>query len=620
MAGFAIVLLLLPLLSFILCLCFAKSLKEKAANLASILLAGSFFVACTLLFLSFKGVGGSVQAPWLQFGETTITVGLSVNELNALMLFVVTLVSLLVHIYAKGYMDAADRERLPIFYAYLGLFTFSMLGLVLSPNLLQLYMFWELVGMCSFLLIGFYFSKPAARAAAKKAFIMTRIGDMGLFIGMMLLFWQTGSLELAVIFEAVNQNQFGEGMLTLTAILLFIGAVGKSGQLPLHTWLPDAMEGPTPVSALIHAATMVAAGVYLVATMFPVFLAAPAAMSVVAVVGGVTAFFAAVVALGQTDIKRILAYSTVSQLGYMMLALGSAGYVAAMFHFMTHAFFKALLFLAAGSVIHAVHTQNIERMGGLWKRLPVTGPLFLIGCLAIAGVPVFSGFFSKEEILLTVLADGRFVLFGLALLTSILTAFYMFRLFYLVFMGSPRHKITEVHEAPAVMKGPMVVLAILAVISGFVHTHWFGTFFGDWFSGAQWIGVESVSAPIWVMIVASACALMGIGLAYQRYGKEPQKETKGEGLIQALLQQGFYIDALYQRTVVFFTTVVSYLAYYLEIYVVQVVEQMVTGTINALGKTGAKLQNGHVQTYSLTAFLGIVVLFVLLSVTGGYLR
>ena len=427
---------LFPLLSFLFLLIFGKRLKEASSYIASLLALASFVYTLLVLFDRFTAPTYKAEATWLEIGSIQLTVGFEVNQLNALMLVIVSLVSFLVHIYSAGYMKGDDR--ISVYYAYLGLFTFAMLGLVLSPNLLQTYMFWELVGLGSFLLIGFYFYKEEAKEAAKKAFIMTRIGDIGLLVGMILLFWQVGSFEYDAIFQAIDDGVLSSGIITLTAILIFIGAVGKSGQFPLHSWLPDAMEGPTPVSALIHAATMVAAGVYLVATVYPLFLASEAALMTIAVVGAVTAIFAASIALVQKDIKRVLAYSTISQLGYMMLALGSAGYVAGVFHLTTHAFFKALLFLAAGSVIHAVHTQELEKMGGLWKKLRVTGPLFLIGTLAISGVPLLSGFFSKDEILIATWEAGHPVLFTLAVITAFLTAFYMFRLFFMIFSGEAR--------------------------------------------------------------------------------------------------------------------------------------------------------------------------------------
>ena len=438
MIDYAWLIPLFPLVSFLLLIVFGKKIREGSSVLGIFFTFLSFISAVVVLIERFSSEAVKHKWVWLRVGDIDISFGFEVTALGALMLFIVTLVSFLVHVYLKGYMKG--DTRLPTFYAYLGLFTFAMLGLVISTNLLQLYIFWEFVGLGSFLLIGFYFFKEEAKAAAKKAFIMTRIGDVGLFIGMILIFWHAGSFEYDAIFKAIHTGDLSPSMITITAILIFIGAMGKSGQFPLHTWLPDAMEGPTPVSALIHAATMVAAGVYLVATMFPLFSASAVAMQTVAIVGAFTAIFAASIGLVQTDIKRVLAYSTVSQLGYMMLALGSAGYVAGIFHLTTHAFFKALLFLAAGSVIHAVHTQNINKMGGLQKKMKVTGALFLIGTLAISGVPLLSGFFSKDEILAAAWMNGNYFLFVLAVIAAFLTAFYMFRLYFLVFTGKRRRR------------------------------------------------------------------------------------------------------------------------------------------------------------------------------------
>ncbi len=613
---------LLPLLSFIILLLFGRTLKEKGSLVGIVISFIALIWSILVLFDRLRGEDVIYQFSWLTIGDRTITMGLEVNQLNALMLVIVTLVSFLVHMYSKGYMTATDSHRIPVFYSYLGLFTFSMLGLVLSPNLLQLYIFWELVGVCSFLLVGFYYFKEEARAAAKKAFIVTRIGDVGLFIGIILLFWNVGSFELQAIFAAVEANALTEGMITLTAILIFVGAIGKSGQFPLHTWLPDAMEGPTPVSALIHAATMVAAGVYLVATMFPLFSASPVAMTTVAVIGGFTAIFAATIAITQKDIKRILAYSTVSQLGYMMLALGSASYIAAVFHLMTHAFFKALLFLAAGSVIHAVHTQNIFEMGGLWKKMRVTAVVFLIGCLAIAGFPLFSGFFSKEEILLATLADGRYGLFAVALLTALLTSVYMFRLFFLVFIGKPRGNQSSVHESPAVMTIPMIVLAVLAVVAGYVHTHWFGTFLGDWLSNSPWNrGHIYLSDPGWVMPLAVFVSLLGIYVAWTMYGKENISRERIPGNDSVFYQvsyRKYYVDELYDRTFVRGTIAISYLFYYIEKYIIETIIQLVVSSTEALGKLYERLSTGQVQTYGAVAFIGLVIILVVLTVTGGY--
>jgi NADH-quinone oxidoreductase subunit L len=610
---------LFPLLSFLFLLLFGKKLKESSAYVGMLLTLASLVYSLMVLFERFSNATYKAEATWLTIGDVSLTAGFEVNQLNALMLVIVSLVSFLVHTYSKGYMHG--DERFPVFYAYLGLFTFAMLGLVLSPNLLQTYFFWELVGVGSFLLIGFYFYKEEAKAAAKKAFIMTRIGDVGLLIGMILLFWQVGSFEYDAIFAAVAAGEVAQSMITLTAILIFIGAVGKSGQFPLHTWLPDAMEGPTPVSALIHAATMVAAGVYLVAALFPLFAASEVALTTIAVIGAVTAIFAASIGLVQKDIKRVLAYSTVSQLGYMMLALGSAGYVAGVFHLMTHAFFKALLFLAAGSVIHAVHTQNIEEMGGLWKKLRVTGPLFLIGTLAISGVPLFSGFFSKDEILIATWEHGHPVLFVLAVVAAFFTAFYMFRLFFMVFTGKPRTEMKNVHESPSVMTLPMIVLGVLAVVAGYVNTPWFGTFLGDWLvEGNEALGHGHIEGPWWIMVVATVVSLAGIFLAYLIYGKgSVSRNWLGSPMLYNILYNKYYIDEFYSLTVVKITKGFSLFLRFIDTFLVEGIVNGVAAFVQTLGRLGAKLQSGQVQTYATVAFVGLAILVAIFALTGGYL-
>lgn len=611
---------LFPLLSFLFLLLFGKKLKENSAYVGILLVAVSFVYSLIVLFGRLSQPTYKQEGTWLSIGDVQLTAGFEVNQLNALMLVIVSLVSLLVHTYSKGYMHG--DERFNVFYAYLGLFTFAMLGLVLSPNLLQTYFFWELVGVGSFLLIGFYFYKEEAKKAAKKAFIMTRIGDVGLFIGMILLFWQVGSFEYDEIFAAVEAGTISAGMITLTAILIFVGAIGKSGQFPLHTWLPDAMEGPTPVSALIHAATMVAAGVYLVAALFPLFAASETALMTVAVIGAITAIFAASIGLVQTDIKRVLAYSTVSQLGYMMLALGSAGYVAGVFHLMTHAFFKALLFLAAGSVIHAVHTQNIEEMGGLWKKLRLTGPLFLIGTLAISGVPLFSGFFSKDEILISAWVHGNTALFWLAVISAFFTAFYMFRLFFLVFTGEARKEVKNVHESPSVMTLPMVVLGVLAIVAGYVNTPWFGTFLGDWLvEGNEALGHGHVEGPAWIMIVATLVSLAGIFLAYLMYGKKSLSRdwlSSRAPIAYSVLYNKYFIDEFYELTVVNITKFFSLFLRYIEAFIVEGLIKLVVQVVQTFGKIGSRVHNGQVQMYGTVAFVGLAVLFVIFAVTGGY--
>ncbi|MCF6410948.1 NADH-quinone oxidoreductase subunit L [Pseudalkalibacillus salsuginis] len=607
----------LPLLSFVLLLLFGRRLKEASAVVGSLLTLGSLILSVVVFMGQWGGASVKQTAEWLAIGDTVLTVGYEINPLNALMLVIVSFVSFLIQVYSKGYMH--DDDRFPVFFAYLGLFTFAMLGLVISPNLLQLYIFWELVGVGSFLLIGYYFYKSEAREAAKKAFIMTRIGDVGLFIGIILLFWQVGSFELDAIFDAVTAGDISQGWITLTAILIFVGAIGKSGQFPLHTWLPDAMEGPTPVSALIHAATMVAAGVYLVAAMFPLFEASEAALTTVAVVGGFTAIFAATIGLAQADIKRVLAYSTVSQLGYMMLALGSSGYVAGIFHLTTHAFFKALLFLAAGSVIHAVHTQNIHEMGGLWKKMKWTAPLFLIGAMAISGVPLLSGFFSKDEILAATYADGRFGLFWIAVIATFLTAFYMFRLFFLVFTGESQGKVKKVQESPGVMVFPMVVLGILAVIAGYINTP-VTPILDDYLAQNPYLEIHHHESYWWIPIVATVVSLFGIFMAWLVYAKKKVKRlSEASPDFHFILLNKYFIDETYDYSFVKGTRGFSYFWYYIDRFVVEGVIQLVTGAVGWISKTSSKAHNGQVQLYGSVAFAGMAVLLLIVAWLGGYL-
>ncbi|MCK6259189.1 NADH-quinone oxidoreductase subunit L [Fictibacillus sp. KIGAM418] len=611
---------LLPLLSFILLLLFGKKLKEASAYAGIGCTFISLIMAMIVMASQWGGESYKAEGVWLYIGKHAVTMGYEINPLNALMLVIVTLVSFLVHVYSKSYMHGDGRFH--VFYAYLGLFTFAMLGLVMSPNLLQVYIFWELVGLGSFLLIGYYYFKPEAKAAAKKAFIMTRIGDVGLFIGIILLYWQTGSFEYDEIFKAAASHHISSEMITLTAILIFVGAVGKSGQLPLHTWLPDAMEGPTPVSALIHAATMVAAGVYLVASMYPLFEASSTAMTTVAVVGGITAIFAASIGLMQKDIKRVLAYSTVSQLGYMMLALGSGGYTAGIFHLMTHAFFKALLFLAAGSVIHAVHTQNIEEMGGLWRKLKFTAPLFLIGALSISGFPLLSGFFSKDEILMATYGDGRYGLFILALLAAFFTAFYMFRLFFMVFAGNSGQAHEKVKESDVSMLFPMLVLGVLAVVAGYLNTPWFGGFLAHYLShGPVRIAAEGEHGPVWIPILATIVSLAGIFLAYLMYGKKTLSRnwlSRSLPSLSTIIYRKYYLDEAYDATVVKGTTLFSYFWSYVDRYLVEAAVNGTAGLVQWLGKRGSSMHDGQVQRFGAVAVAGLVIILLFFAVAGGY--
>ena len=413
---------------------------------------------------------------WLDLGgRFTIRMGILVDNMTAVMLIVVSTVSSLVHIYSIGYMHGDPRYSR--YYAFLSIFSFSMYGLVLADNLFAIYIFWELVGLSSYLLIGFWFEKKSAADAGKKAFLTTRVGDVGMFIGILIIFFTTGVFNYFDIFQAVADGKISGGLLTIAGLGIFFGAIGKSAQFPLHVWLPDAMEGPTPVSALIHAATMVAAGVYLVARLYPIFT--PDAFLFIAYTGCITLFIAGTIAIVMNDIKKVLAYSTISQLGYMMLGLGVGGFTAGMAHLTTHAAFKACLFLGSGSVIHAVHTQDIREMGGLWKKMPITFWTFLAATLAISGVPLFSGFYSKDMILANALEFGmkhpkHMVLFAVAVLTAGMTAFYMFRMVIITFFGEPRdmEKHSHAHESPLNMTIPLIILGVLSI--QFFFSPWFG--------------------------------------------------------------------------------------------------------------------------------------------------
>ncbi|WCK54332.1 NADH-quinone oxidoreductase subunit L [Aneurinibacillus sp. Ricciae_BoGa-3] len=615
---------LFPLIAFVLLVSFGRQLKEASSYIGILATAVSFVMALLVFARRFAGGAedySNLNFNWLTYAGHKIAMGFEVTQLNAMMLVIVTLVSLLVNIYSKGYMHG--DERLPVFYQYLALFTFSMLGVVLSPNILQLYIFWELVGVCSFLLVGFYFSKPEARAAAKKAFIVTRIGDVGLFIGIALIYWWVGSFAYADIFHAIHAGSLESWKITLIGILVFVGAVGKSGQFPLHTWLPDAMEGPTPVSALIHAATMVAAGVYLVARMYDVYLASHVAADVVAYIGGFTAIFAASIGLTQRDIKRVLAYSTVSQLGYMMLALGAAsaaGYVAGTFHLMTHAFFKALLFLAAGSVIHGVGTQDIFEMGGLWNKMRTTGIVFLIGCLAISGIFPFAGFWSKEEILTATYASGRLDLFAAGVIAAFFTAFYMFRLFFLTFTGKSRTQ-GHAHESPAVMTVPMIVLAVLAVIAGFINTPW-KPVLGEWltynFTALHQAGGAESGGPLWITVLALLVSLLGIFLAWSMYVKRPISDSTEGGFFYRLSYRKYYIDEIYDVVFVRPLRAIGHALNAFDVYIIDGIVRLVAAITRGIGGTGARVQNGQVQTYGAVALIGLVLLIAGLTLAGGY--
>jgi len=546
-----------------------------------------------------------------------IDVGMQIDPTSAMMMLMVTLVSSLIFIYATGYMK--DDPGYSVFFSYLSLFAASMLLLVISSNLLQMFVAWELVGLCSYLLIGFYSHKISAREAAKKAFVTCRVADFGLLLGILSLQITFGTLNFTELAEKItNFEQYTTmGMLTLTAVLVFTGPIGKSGQFPLHVWLPDAMEGPTPVSALIHAATMVVAGVYLVGRMMFLFSQVEVAMQLIAVTGAFTALFAALIAVTQREIKRILAYSTISQLGYMMLALGLGSLSASMFHLWTHAFFKALMFLAAGSVLTALHHRaDIWNMGGLIKKMPITGWTFVIGGLAIAGIFPFAGFWSKDEILLAAFFSGHYVLFAVAVLTAFLTAFYIWRLIFLVFFGEEKPQ-NEPRESPLNMTVPLIVLALMSTASGWVGTPWKPLW-------SEWIFFKEAHHfdPSYMIMGGSLIlGLAGIYLAYNMYVADGAKTKAQEWAQQykffyTLSYNKFYIDEIYLWLN---HTIVDGAARLFYLFDIHVIDGIIVNGIAALARySGAWMrpaQTGRLQNYALVFFLGVLAVAVVLAIT-----
>jgi NADH-quinone oxidoreductase subunit L len=553
----------------------------------------------------------------------TIHLGLIMDSLTAVMLIVVTVVSLMVQIYSQGYMDGDPGYHR--YYAWMSLFTASMIGLVMADNLLFLFVFWELVGLCSYLLIGFWFHKPSAADAAKKAFIVTRLGDFGFLAGILLLFLNTGTFDIAELHELAIAGALAGTVLTWAAIGIFAGAVGKSAQFPLHVWLPDAMEGPTPVSALIHAATMVAAGVFLVARMFPLFEHSTEAMTTVAVIGGITAIFAASMGLVMNDIKRVLAYSTISQLGYMMLGLGVGGVAIGIFHLFNHAFFKALLFLGSGSVNHATGTFDMRLMGGLRKTMPWTYATFVIASLSIAGIWPLSGFWSKDEIVVS--AAGQPILFYLAMITVFMTAFYMFRAVFMTFGGEYRGGSPDAHghgghsshphESPNVMVIPLVVLAILAIFSGLWNvTGHFGAFMGH---GETHSFAEGLFHPFtqplpWISLILAG---LGILLAYAMYSKRWISAEKIGSMFKplyTLFYRKYWFDEFYENIVVRLALLKGLFAGF-EQFDTKVVDGAVNGVANGAisgGRAIRHTQTGQLQLYGL--FIGIGILAIIFTI------
>ncbi len=640
MSNYSYILLipLLPLLTFLVLGIFGRKYFNTRAGfigsaslLASTVL--SFIAAKQYFFVDGKlnGVYQKIIAfkyTWLSFSpNVSIDMGIIIDPISVMMLIVVTSVSLMVHVFSLGYMKG--EERFATYYAFLSLFTFSMLGLILSVNIFQVYIFWELVGASSFLLIGYYFSKPSAVAAAKKAFIVTRFADLGFLIGILILGFYGGTLDIGLLIERLTATQsaefinmttasfLGASMLTWGLSLIFIGGAGKSAMFPLHIWLPDAMEGPTPVSALIHAATMVVAGVYLVARLFPIFSMDPSSLSLVTYIGAFSAFFAAVIACTQTDIKRVLAYSTMSQIGYMMFALGISklggeeglGYMASLFHLFTHAFFKSLLFLGAGAVIHMVHSNEMKDMGGLRKLMPITHIAFLIACLAIAGIPPFAGFFSKEEILTAAFHSNKLI-YGVALFTAALTSFYMFRLYFSIFWSKESTLQHHHGEGTWSMKLPLLILAACAVLVGFVPFSNFIT--SDGKALETHIDLIFSIAPVGLTLIAISIA----AYLYKKENDKPSKLAAQFGILYQAAFKKFYVDELY----LFITKKVIFP--FIGQPIAWADKNIVDGFMLLLGKTTAKIsfkikgiQSGKVQNYTLYFFGGILILSILFIYT-----
>jgi len=633
---------LLPLASFLLLGLFGRKYMNSVAGIIgtiSLLMVTILsFVAARDYFFHNGKVNGVYQQvvafkyTWLQFSpHISIDMGLLLDPVSVLMLVIVSFISLMVHVFSIGYMKG--EERLGTYYAFLSLFTFSMLGLVLSSNIFQLYIFWELVGVSSYLLIGFYFDKPAAVAASKKAFIVTRFADLGFLIGILILAFNAETLYFGLLIQRLTNTQsswsiaigsasfMGISALTWGLVLVFAGGAGKSAMFPLHIWLPDAMEGPTPVSALIHAATMVVAGVYLVARLFPVFSVDGLSLDIVAYVGAFSALIAAVIACTQTDIKRVLAYSTMSQIGYMMFALGVSrysgeeglGYMASMFHLFTHAFFKSLLFLGAGAVIHIVHSNDMKDMGGLRKYMPVTHSCFLIACLAIAGIPPFSGFFSKEEILTAAFHQNKWV-YGVGLLVAALTAFYMFRLYFSVFWnkqsagsGEGGVEVHELHgEGTLTMKLPLIILAAITIFAGFIP-------FSNYIT-ATGLPLET-HIDIGFSIVPVLLGITGIAIAALLYGRKNDRPEKmaaaARGLYRAAYRK-FYIDEIY----LFFTKKIIFNgigrpAAWIDRNIVDGLMNEIAGATAKTARIIKGIQSGKVQNYALYFFAGIAGLTIM---------
>ncbi|MDO8506169.1 MAG: NADH-quinone oxidoreductase subunit L [Candidatus Limnocylindria bacterium] len=616
----------LPLAAFLINGLFGRRWLRHATGWIAVAAVAASAVMATLVFL--EVLGGHERTTvtlyqWIGVGDFKVNIAALIDPLSSTMLLVVTVVSTLIFIYSNGYME--HDHGFPRFFAWMSLFVFAMLLLVMADNYLLMFVGWEGVGLCSYLLIGFWFERHEPVVAAKKAFVMNRIGDWGYTIGMITIFLVFGSLTYTQVFEHVEIAT--QANLTLICLALFVGATGKSAQLPLHSWLPDAMEGPTPVSALIHAATMVTAGVYLVARSYPLFVAAGPALQVVGVIGAITALFAATIALVQFDIKRVMAYSTVSQLGYLFLALGVGAPIAAIFHLATHAFFKALLFLGSGSVIHGMQNeQDMRKMGGLRKKMPVTYWTMLIAGGALAALPPLAGFWSKDEIVGAAFLSGQTALYAVGILTAVLTAFYVTRVMWLTFHGEPRdhHLYDHAHESPAVMTLPLMTLAVGSAVlgivigfppeGGFIHTFLRPVF--------ELELVEKVPPKLTTIIalaaVSVAAGIIGIAIGvsmYVRHRPDPTAVSRSAGPFYRLLVNKYYVDELYDHRIVDLLRGFFGVLWAFDVHVIDGIANGL-GRLASIGGGGARrLQTGIVGNYALTIVAGLLLMLV---AYGGY--
>jgi NADH-quinone oxidoreductase subunit L len=617
-----------PLAAFLACGLFGRRWLGHMSGVIASVAVGLSALLSIGVFL--EVLGGQTQTVvqlyrWIAVGDFSINVSALVDPLSSVMLLVVTVVSFLIFVYSNGYMEHdAGFYR---FFTWLSLFVFAMLILVMADNYLLMFVGWEGVGLCSYLLIGFWFERPAPYFAAKKAFVMNRIGDWGYTIGIITIFLVFGSMNFIDVFKRLDESALPQGTLTLICIALFFGATGKSAQLPLHSWLPDAMEGPTPVSALIHAATMVTSGVYLVARSMPLFEVAGPSLQVVAVVGAITAIFAATIALVQFDIKRVMAYSTVSQLGYMFLALGVGAPVAAIFHLATHAFFKALLFLGSGSVIHGLgNEQDMRKMGGLRRKMPVTFWTMLIAGGALAALPALAGFWSKDEILGAAFTNGHVVLYAIGIVTAVLTAFYVTRALWMTFYGEPRdhHLYDHAHESPRVMTLPLIALAVgsaaLGIVIGFPPEQGFiHRFLGPVVEAAGVAEhVPEIATIVALAAVSVVAGVIGIAIGvsmYVRHRPDPAALTRAAGPIYRVLVNKYYVDELYDHRFVELARAFAGASWAFDIHIIDGLANRLGWALAMGGQGLRRVQTGAVGNYALTIVAGLLLMLV---AYGGY--